>query len=153
NGSGYSPVPGNLGQVWLGVIPNQFFTVSQASIELNNNLEMRNKEFGSILPRGISPGNREVSVNLELFSQDDEVTAALYQAARQEKTKMEASLLGEEIDRVYVEWRLEAVLGLELDAFQATPEMLIERGPEDLFREALEAVRHECGLSETERKN
>jgi hypothetical protein len=77
-------VPGNLGQVWLGVIPNQFFTVSEASIELKNNLEMRNKEFGSILPRGISPGNREVNVNLELFSQDDAVTAALYQAARQE---------------------------------------------------------------------
>jgi len=84
NGDGYSPVPGNLGQVWLGVIPNQFFTVSEASIELKNNLEMRNKEFGSILPRGISPGNREVNVNLELFSQDDAVTAALYQAARQE---------------------------------------------------------------------
>jgi hypothetical protein len=28
----YSPVPGNLGEVWLGVSPNQFFTVSDASI-------------------------------------------------------------------------------------------------------------------------
>jgi hypothetical protein len=82
--NGYSPVPGNLGQVWLGVIPNQVFTVSQASIELRNNLEMRNKEFGSVLPRGITPGTREVMVNLELFSQDDAASAALYQAARQE---------------------------------------------------------------------
>ena len=81
---GYSPVPGNLGQVWLGVIPNQLFTVSQASIELRNNLELRNREFGSALPRGITPGNREVFLTLELFSQDDQVTSALYQAARQE---------------------------------------------------------------------
>jgi hypothetical protein len=82
--SGYSPVPGNLGQVWLGVIPNQFFTVSQASIEVRNNLEMRTSEFGSALPRGVTPGNREVLMSLELFGQDDEANAALYQAARQE---------------------------------------------------------------------
>ncbi|MES1257610.1 MAG: hypothetical protein ABUS51_04235, partial [Acidobacteriota bacterium] len=82
--SGYSLVPGNLGQVWLGVIPNQLFTVSQASIEVRNGLGMRNKEFGSILPRGITPGNREVLMSLELFSQDDEATTALYQAARQQ---------------------------------------------------------------------
>jgi hypothetical protein len=79
--------------------------------------------------------------------------AEFFQAGCDEKNKMEASLLGAEIDRVYVEWGLEAAMGLELDAFQATPEMLIERGPEELFREALEAVRNECGLSETERKN
>lgn len=80
----YSPVPGNLGQVWLGVIPNQFFTVSKASVEVRNNLEMRNREFGSILPQGISPGTREVLMSLELFSQDDQAAMALYQAARQQ---------------------------------------------------------------------
>jgi hypothetical protein len=83
-GTGYSPVPGNLGQVWLGVIPNRLFTVSQASIEVRNNLEMRDKEFGSMLPRGITPGDRGVFMNLELFGQDDQATTALYQAARQE---------------------------------------------------------------------
>jgi hypothetical protein len=82
--SGYSPVPGNLGQVWLGVIPDQLFTISQASIEVRNNLELRNKEFGSILPRGVTPGNREVLMSLELFGQDDAATTALYQAARQQ---------------------------------------------------------------------
>jgi len=80
----YSPVPGNLGQVWLGVSPTQFFTVAQASIELRNNLDMRLNEFGSVLPRGIAPGAREVSLSLELFEQDDTPTAALYQAARQQ---------------------------------------------------------------------
>jgi hypothetical protein len=78
----YSPVPGNLGQVWLGAIPNQLFTVSDASIEVRNNIEMRNREFGSSLPRGITPGAREVLMTLELFSQDDEATTALYQSAR-----------------------------------------------------------------------
>jgi hypothetical protein len=79
----YSPVPGNLGQVWLGVIPNQFFTVAQASIEIRNNLNTRANEFGSMLPRAIAPGAREVLVTLELFGQDDAATTALYQAARQ----------------------------------------------------------------------
>lgn len=80
----YSVVPGNLGQVWLGAVPNQFFTVSAASVEIRNNLETRANEFGSTLPRAIAPGMRDVMVNLELFSQDDSVTAALYQAARQQ---------------------------------------------------------------------
>jgi hypothetical protein len=79
----YSPVPGNLGQVWLGVLPQRMYTISAASIELRNNIETRHNEFGSILPRAITPGNREVTVGLELFGQDDEVTTALYQAARQ----------------------------------------------------------------------
>jgi hypothetical protein len=82
-GFSYSPVPGNLGQVWLGVIPNQFFTIAEASIEIRNNLETRANEFGSVLPRAVVPGSREVLVTLELFGQDDAATVALYQAARQ----------------------------------------------------------------------
>jgi hypothetical protein len=80
---GYSPVSGNLGQVWLGVIANQFLSVSAASIEIRNNIDMRAREFGSALPRGIAPGDREISMTLELFGQDDVATLALYQAARQ----------------------------------------------------------------------
>jgi hypothetical protein len=79
----YSPVPGNLGEVWLGVIPNQFLTVSSASIQIRNNIDLRAKEFGTSLPQGISPGQREVSISLELFSTDDIATLSLYQAARQ----------------------------------------------------------------------
>jgi hypothetical protein len=79
----YSPVPGNLGQVWLGVLPTAFLTVNSATIDLNNNINMRTNEFGSSLPRGIAPGAREVTMTLELFGQDDEATTGLYQAARQ----------------------------------------------------------------------
>lgn len=79
----YSPVPGNLGQVWLGVLPTSFLTVSSATIQLNNNIDMRMNEFGSSLPLGIAPGTREVTMTLELFGQDDAATTGLYQAARQ----------------------------------------------------------------------
>ena len=83
-GFNYSPIPGNLGQVWLGGVPNRFLTVADASVEIHNDLELRAKEFGSTLPRGIVPGNRAVSLSLELLGQDDEATTALYQAARQQ---------------------------------------------------------------------
>ena len=80
----YSPVPGNLGEVWLGVSPNQFFTVSDASIQIQNDLDTRSKEFGASLPLAIVPGMRSVSLSLELFAQDNAATTALYQAARQQ---------------------------------------------------------------------
>ena len=67
--------------------------------------------------------------------------------------KMDAALLQTEIDRLFLTWGLRAVSGLELDGADATPELLAEAGPEDLFREALAAVRAETGLPEAERKN
>jgi hypothetical protein len=67
--------------------------------------------------------------------------------------KMDAGLLRAEIDRLYVEWGLVAVAGLVVDGREADPALLIESGPEELFREALSAVRAETGLTEEERKN
>ncbi len=67
--------------------------------------------------------------------------------------KMEAAILGCEIDKIYLSWGLAEVSGLNLDGQPATPESLAARGPESLFREALAAVKHECGLTEIERKN
>jgi hypothetical protein len=67
--------------------------------------------------------------------------------------KMEAALLNAEISRLYLSWGLRAVSGLILDGAEATPETLIDSGPEELCREALAAVREQAGLSETERKN
>ena len=66
---------------------------------------------------------------------------------------MDAALLRSEIDRLYLAWGLRAVSGLQVDGAVATPESLAEAGPEELFREALAAVRAETGLSEAERKN
>ncbi len=80
----YAIVPGNLGEVWMGVIPNKMFTVTQASVQIRNNLALREKEYGTILPRAIAPGAREVAMTLEFYSQDDVPTSALYQAAREQ---------------------------------------------------------------------
>ncbi len=85
---------------------------------------------------------REVSGRLEYF-----------QAGQSADNSMEASLLASEIDRLYVIWGLEEIRGLLLDGERATAESLIERGPEQLFQEALAAVRAEIGLNEAERKN
>ena len=74
-------------------------------------------------------------------------------AGESPKEKLDASLLAAEIDRTYALWGLAEVGGLELDGAPATPESLVSWGPEDLFREALAAVKAECGLTEEERKN
>lgn len=67
--------------------------------------------------------------------------------------KLEAALLSAQIDQLYVNWGLRELIGLEVDGRAATPELLASTGPEDLFREAVAAIKAECGLSETERKN
>ncbi len=79
----YSIIPGHLGQVWLGSSPSRFFTLTSADISLSNNLELRAREYGAILPSVISPGQRAVSINFSIYQMDDTATAALYQAARQ----------------------------------------------------------------------
>ena len=76
-----------------------------------------------------------------------------FEAGRDEKNRMEASLLGAEMDRLYLTWGLEEVRGLMVDGVAATPETLVERGPEELVHEALTAIKADCGLSEEERKN
>ena len=85
---------------------------------------------------------RDLAVRLEYF-----------EAGREEKNRIEASLLGAQLDRVYIEWGLEEVRGLEIDGEPATPASLVDRGPEAVFQEALGAVKAECGLSEEQRKN
>ncbi len=67
--------------------------------------------------------------------------------------KMDAKVLEAEIERMYVAWGVRAVDGLRVDGKAAGAELLIEAGPEALFREAFAAVRREAGLSEEERKN
>jgi hypothetical protein len=79
----YTPIPGHLGQAWLGVIPEQFFTITSAEFTLDNNLDARNLEFGSMTPRSILGGMRLVALHFSLYEQDDNATRALYQAAKQ----------------------------------------------------------------------
>ncbi len=80
----YSIIPGHLGQVWLGTLPNRFFTLTAAEITFQNNLDLRAREFGVLLPTAISPGLRSVTLDFSLYQLDDSATQALYQAARQQ---------------------------------------------------------------------
>jgi hypothetical protein len=79
----YAVIPGNLGQAWLGNIAEQFFTVTGAEVLLDNNLDMRAREFGLAGPRCIAAGARLVTANFSLYERPDEATKVLYQAARQ----------------------------------------------------------------------
>lgn len=75
------------------------------------------------------------------------------EAGKEPGDKMDAALLRAEIGKLYVSWGLRAVSGLVVDGADATPELLAESGPENLFQEALAAVQAQAGLSEAERKN
>ena len=79
----YSVIPGNLGQAWLGTNPDQFFTLTSAEIVVDNDLDLRNREFGTSVPQCIAAGKRSVSTDFKLYEKPDTATKALYQAARQ----------------------------------------------------------------------
>lgn len=76
-----------------------------------------------------------------------------FEAGSGNKDRVEADILSAEIDQLYLRWGLREVSGLTIDGRPATPDLLASSGPEDLFVEALNAVKSECGLSEAERKN
>ncbi len=85
---------------------------------------------------------RELDRKLEYLQAGDDV-----------RSRVDAAIVSSEIDRIYLEWGLEGISGLAVDGAPATPSTVIERGPETLVREILEAIRRECFLSEEERKN
>jgi hypothetical protein len=78
-----TPIPGHLGQIWLGISPTRMCTILDAAVVIRNNVDLRAREFGSLLPRCMVPGQREVRVSFSLYERDDEATTLLYQAARQ----------------------------------------------------------------------
>ena len=101
------------------------------------------------LLRRISFGRR-----LELIRQvRDQLQRLQFLRAGEKPDESEVALLGAAIDREHLLWGLLAVEGLEIDGLPATPESLIQDGPEELAAEALALVRRETGLSEKERKN
>ena len=67
--------------------------------------------------------------------------------------KIEANILAQEIDAMYLEWGLVRIDGLMIDGEAATGAQLLEKGPEELAREVVGSIKQECGLTETERKN
>jgi hypothetical protein len=67
--------------------------------------------------------------------------------------QLEASLADLLIRRLYLEWGLAEITGLEIDEQPATVEILINKGPEELANEIVATIRGQLGLSEEERKN
>ena len=64
-----------------------------------------------------------------------------------------AAVQSARVEELYLQWGLQSVSGLCIDGEEATPEMLVERGPELLCREIAAEIRRECALSDEERKN
>lgn len=81
----YSIVPGHLGQAWLGAIPSRFYTITSAQLNIENGVDLRDREFGGG-PGALCSvaGERKVSLKFSLYERDDAGTTALYQAARQQ---------------------------------------------------------------------
>jgi hypothetical protein len=96
----YSIVPGNMGEAWLGSTPNEFYTITSATFELDNSLDMRSKEFGSNLPLAIAPGPRSVTAAFSLYELTDTATPGLYQAARQQSPISVMFQLGQQAGQV-----------------------------------------------------
>jgi hypothetical protein len=69
------------------------------------------------------------------------------------KDRVEAAVLNSELCALYLEWGLVSLEGLDLDGHAATPDRLLDCGPEDLCLEIIDAIQAQCGLSEAERKN
>jgi len=118
-------------------------------------------ESVTVIESAAAPGVRYTVARMS-FARRVELMRAVRELARRMEfleagasagDKMDGALLQAEIDRLYLRWGLREVSGLEVDGAGATPDSLAEAGPEDLFREALAAVRAETGLSEPERKN
>ena len=79
---------------------------------------------------------------LEMIQQVKERAKKLefHQAGDSLEDNLSSSLLAGEIERLYLDWGLHGVEGLEIDGAPATKESLFESGPEQLCKEIIEAV-------------
>jgi hypothetical protein len=92
---------------------------------------------------------------MELSRQVRELSrkAEFLEAGKEMHEKIEANILAQEIDAMYLRWGLSSIDGLSIDGEPAGAAELLEKGPEDLTREVVAAIKAQCGLSEPERKN
>src|ERR1700722_17765615 len=92
---------------------------------------------------------------MELSRRVREITrkAEFLEASTELHEKIEANILAQEIDAMYLEWGLVRLNGLIIDGESASAARLLEKGPEDVAREIVGAIKEQCGLSTAERKN
>lgn len=79
----FSLVPGSLGEAWFGATPSQFHTLLAAEVTLENNIDVRDREFGMQGVACFAAGERRVTVDMDVLSDCRAETVALYQAAAQ----------------------------------------------------------------------
>jgi hypothetical protein len=79
--------------------------------------------------------------------------AEFLDAGAQAQEKIEAGILAQEIDAMYLRWGLVRVHGMTIDGEPADCEKLIAKGPEALVSEIVRAVKSQCGMNEAEIKN
>jgi len=75
------------------------------------------------------------------------------EAGSQFQEKIEASILALEVDALYFRWGLARIEGLTIDGEPPSVLAVLEKGPEDLTREIVRAIKQQCGLNDAERKN
>jgi hypothetical protein len=85
---------------------------------------------------------REISQRVEFLEAGDQL-----------REKIEANILSQEINAMYLRWGLAALDGLTIDGEAATVAQLIEKGPEDLMLEIVSKIKEQCGLNDAELKN
>ena len=118
-------------------------------------------ESARVIPSKIFPGvkfaiNRmSFGRRLELCHRIREIAPKLefLEAGNEFDEKVEANLLGQEIENLYLRWGLAGMEGISIDGEAPSVEVLIARGPEPLAKEIVAAIQAECGLTEEERKN
>jgi hypothetical protein len=95
-----------------------------------------------------------LSQRIELSSRIRELTLRNeFLKAGELTDKAEAAMADLLARKLYVEWAVADLTGLDIDGRAASVELLIERGPEELVNEMAEAIRSHLELSDEERKN
>lgn len=82
----HATVGTQLGQAWLGNSTARFFTLIDAHLSINNNVQLRQRDMTASAVQAIAPGPREVTADFTVFAQDDAQTTALYAIAKQKGT-------------------------------------------------------------------
>lgn len=100
-GFDYSIVPGHIGQVWMGWAPSRMHALTSAELTIDNNLDLRAREFGSDFAKCITAGQRTVRLNFSIFEQDNDESRELYQASRQRSPIEVMFQLGEQQGQLF----------------------------------------------------
>ncbi len=92
---------------------------------------------------------------MELVRRIREISGRLkfLESSSEFEEQVEANLLAQQIEELYVRWGLANLEGLSIDGEPAKTDLLIDKGPEGLVKEIASAVKSQCGLTEQERKN